>query len=232
MMTIIFDNYNNNYPQLKSLWGFSAYLEKYHLLFDTGSNGRVLLENMQALHIDVQEIKYLFISHAHWDHIGGLDSVLEKNPNITLFVPESLSKHLIKDLRILAKEVIVITDKPQQLFESLYTTGLLGKGTPEQSLIIDGDQPVVVTGCGHYGIENIVNQASKIIGKPIHLAVGGFHLMYSDEKKISQTILSLKKSGVKFVTPTHCSGDKAIAMFAQSYDERYIQGGIGAKIKL
>ena len=231
-MTIVFDNYNYHYPQLKSPWGFSAYLDEYHLLFDTGSNGRLLLENIKTLNIDIKEINYLFISHSHWDHIGGLDSILELNPDITLFVPESLSKHLIKDLSTLAKEVIVITEKPQRLFDTLYTTGLLGEEMPEQSLIIDGEKPTLITGCGHFGISNIVNAASRIIAKKIHLAVGGFHLMHSEEKEIADTILSLRKSGVEFVCPTHCTGDKAIMMFAQSFGDHYIQGGIGAKIEI
>ena len=231
-MTIVFDNYNYHYPQLKSPWGFSAYLDEYHLLFDTGSNGRLLLENIKTLNIDIKEINYLFISHSHWGHIGGLDSILELNPDITLFVPESLSKHLIKDLSTLAKEVIVITEKPQRLFDTLYTTGLLGEEMPEQSLIIDGEKPTLITGCGHFGISNIVNTASQIIGKKIHLAVGGFHLMYSDEDEITNNIVSLKKSGVEYVCPTHCSGDQAIAMFAQSFGDHYIQGGIGATITL
>ena len=231
-MKILFDNYNYNYPELKSLWGFSAYLEEYHLLFDTGSNGRVLLENMKALDVAIEEIETLFLSHSHWDHIGGLDSILEINPDITLFVPESLSKHLIKDLRQLAKEVVIITDEPQRLFDNLYTTGLLGDEMPEQSLIIDGEKPVVITGCGHFGIDNIVNRASQIIDKKIYLAAGGFHLMYSDEREILETIASLKRSAVEFVSPTHCSGDQAIALFAQSFGDHYIQGGIGARIAI
>ena len=232
MMKILFDNYNYSYSELKSLWGFSAYLEEYHLLFDTGSNGRVLLENMKALDVDIEEIEYLFVSHSHWDHIGGLDSILELNPDMTLFVPESLSKHLIRDLEQLAKEVVIITNNPQRLFDDLYTTGLLGEEMPEQSLIIDGEKPVVLTGCGHFGIENIVNRASQIIDKKIYLAAGGFHLMYSDEKKILETIASLKKCGVKLVSPTHCSGDQAIALFAESFGDQYIQGGIGARIAI
>jgi len=231
-MKILFDNYNYNYPELKSLWGFSAYLEEYHLLFDTGSNGRVLLENMKALDVAIEEIETLFLSHSHWDHIGGLDSILEINPDITLFVPESLSKHLIRDLRGLAKEVVIIANKPQRLFGNLYTTGLLGDEIPEQSLVIDGEKPVVVTGCGHFGIENIVNKASQIIDKKIYLAAGGFHLMYSNEREILETIASLKRSAVEFVSPTHCSGDQAIALFAESFGDHCIQGGIGARIAI
>ncbi|MCD6190310.1 MAG: MBL fold metallo-hydrolase, partial [Sulfurimonas sp.] len=168
-MTILFDNYNNH-TACQSPWGFSAYFEEYKLLFDTGSNGRVLLKNMQELGIDVKEIEYMFITHSHWDHIGGIDSILELNPNITLFVPSSLSKFLIKDLKSLAKEVIVCTKKPQHLFGNLYTTGLLGDEMPEQSLIIDEEETKIVTGCGHFGIENITNVAKDTIGKNIDFA--------------------------------------------------------------
>lgn len=229
-MKIIFDNYNEHYGDLRSLWGFSLYLEEYRLLFDTGSNGRVLLENMKALGIDIKEIRYLFISHAHWDHIGGIDSVLELNPDLTLFVPQSLSKHLIRDLRTLAKEVVVIGEKPQKLFDQLYTTGLLGEEVPEQSLIINSEKPVLITGCGHFGIANIVRRASEIIEKPIYLAVGGFHMMYSNKKEIEESIRELEKNGVSYVSPTHCSGDRAIAMFAEHFSTHYIPGGIGADI--
>jgi 7,8-dihydropterin-6-yl-methyl-4-(beta-D-ribofuranosyl)aminobenzene 5'-phosphate synthase len=231
-MKIIFDNYNEQHESLKTLWGFSLYLEEYRLLFDTGSNGRVLLENMKALGIDIKEIRYLFISHAHWDHIGGIDSVLELNPDLTLFVPQSLSKHLIRDLRALAKEVVVIGEKPQKLFGPLYTTGLLGEEVPEHSLIIKSEKAVLITGCGHFGIANIVRHASEIIEKPIYLAVGGFHMMYSDKKEIEETIKELEKNGVSYVSPTHCSGDRAIAMFAQHFGRHCIPGGIGADIHL
>jgi 7,8-dihydropterin-6-yl-methyl-4-(beta-D-ribofuranosyl)aminobenzene 5'-phosphate synthase len=231
-MKIIFDNYNEHYGDLISLWGFSLYLEEYRLLFDTGSNGRVLLENMRALDIDIKEIKYLFISHAHWDHIGGIDSVLELNPDLTLFVPQSLSRHLIRDLRTLAKEVVVIGEKPQKLFDRLYSTGLLGEEVPEQSLIINNEKPALITGCGHFGIADIVRRASEVVGKPIYQAVGGFHMMHSTEKEIEKTVTVLEKNGVSYVSPTHCSGDRAIAMFAEHFGREYIPGGIGAEIPL
>jgi len=224
-MKILFDNYNTN-PVCQALWGFSAYFEEYKLLFDTGSNGRVLVKNMQELGVDVKEIEYIFITHSHWDHIGGIDSILELNPNITLYIPSSLSKHLIKDLKTLAKEVIICTKKPLHLFGNLYTTGLLGDDMPEQSLIIKDDETKVITGCGHFGVENIANLASEVINKQIDFVIGGFHLLNSSDADILNSISCLKKEGVTKVMPTHCSGERAMKMYKESYKENCFRGGI------
>jgi len=213
---IVFDN--NSLPQeCQSLWGFSAYLKEHKLLFDTGSNGRVLLKNMQKLGVNVEEIEYIFITHSHWDHIGGLDSIIELNPNVTLFLPSSLSKHLIKDLESLVKKVVICNKKPMHLFDNLYTTGVLGSEMPEQALIVESDRAKVITGCGHFGIENIVQVAKDILGKNIFCVEGGFHLLRSDEQKIRETIKQLKEMGVKSAHATHCSGEKGIEIFAQEF---------------
>ena len=229
-MKILFDNYNYG-SSCKSLWGFSVYLSKYKLLLDTGSNGRILLQNMKELDIDIKKIKYIFITHSHWDHIGGIDSILEINNNITIFTPSSLSKHLINDLKSLTKKVIICYDKPQKLINNIYTTGLLGEETPEQSLIINDDYPKVITGCGHYGIKNIVKISKKVIGKNIKMAIGGFHLLYKEKNEILQSIKDLQNLGVKKVLPTHCTGDIGIELYKQYFKNNYIQGGVGKDIE-
>ena len=215
-MQILFDNHPIC-DECHSLWGFSAYLKEYKLLFDTGSNGRVLLKNMQKLNINIDEIEYIFITHSHWDHIGGLDSIIELNPNITLFIPSSLSKHLIKDLKSMVKNVIICTKKPMKLFDNLYTTGLLGSDMPEQSLIIDAKEPIVLSGCGHFGIENITQVAKEFLKKDILHIKGGFHLLNSDELKIAETVNKLKTMGVIYSEATHCTGLKAMNIFSREF---------------
>ncbi len=222
MIKIVFDNVTKG-----SLWGFSLYMEKYKLLFDTGSNGRVLLKNLQKEGVNVKEIEYLFISHSHWDHIGGIDSILELNPNITMFVPNSLSKYLIKDLRTLTKEVVVC-EGFAKLFDRVYTTGVLGEEMPEQSLLIDAKESILITGCGHFGADRIVEVAKNELKKDISVLIGGFHLLSKSDKEISKMANSLKNLGVKKVVPTHCTGEKAFKIFQDIYGKDYCkEGGIG-----
>ena len=225
-MKILFDNYNKS-STCKSLWGFSAYFEEYKLLFDTGSNGRALLYNMEKLGVDIKEVKYLFITHAHWDHIGGIDSVLELNSNITMFVPSSLSKKLISDLKTLTKKVLVCDEQPRQLLDGVFTTGILGEEMPEQSLILDDGFTKVITGCGHHGIENIIKIAKEFLNKDIKMAVGGFHLLEKNDNEIIKSIETLKSLGVQKVLPTHCTGDRAIELYKKYFKDNYIEGGIG-----
>ncbi len=227
--SIVFDNYKAN-EKLESFWGFSCMIND-DFLFDTGSNGRALVRNMVKMRFDIERLKYLFISHPHWDHIGGIDSVVDINRNLTLFLPDSLSQLYIRDLKTLSKEVKIINEYPRKLFENFYTTGVMHP-VGEQSLIIEEeDFGIVVVGCSHPGITNIVKRSKEIINKPILYAIGGFHLFRSKEEEIIEIVKEMKNLGVEYVTPTHCSGDLAIEMFKEEYGENYIPGGVGRIIE-
>ena len=87
-ITIIYDNvvYKEG---LQDDWGFSCLVEIENtptILFDTGANGSYLLYNMAKLHIDPNSIDEVFISHSHFDHVGGLSVFLnvKKDVNIVL----------------------------------------------------------------------------------------------------------------------------------------------------
>jgi 7,8-dihydropterin-6-yl-methyl-4-(beta-D-ribofuranosyl)aminobenzene 5'-phosphate synthase len=61
------------------------------ILFDTGQSGDVLLHNAALLGLDLAQINALVISHAHFDHTGGLPTVLEHTrPGIPLYAHPDL----------------------------------------------------------------------------------------------------------------------------------------------
>ena len=69
-VTIIYDNTAFE-EDLQSDWGFSALIEVENIpkiLFDTGTNGAILLSNMKKLEIDPTPIEEVFIFHSHFDH--------------------------------------------------------------------------------------------------------------------------------------------------------------------
>jgi 7,8-dihydropterin-6-yl-methyl-4-(beta-D-ribofuranosyl)aminobenzene 5'-phosphate synthase len=83
----------------------------------------------------------------------------------------------------------------------------------DQSLVIDieGKGLVVVSGCAHSGIINTIRYSQKITGNSrVYGVIGGFHLIVADNKKIGATVDELKKLGIEFVGPCHCTGKKAI----------------------
>jgi 7,8-dihydropterin-6-yl-methyl-4-(beta-D-ribofuranosyl)aminobenzene 5'-phosphate synthase len=226
---ILFDNVPYDLA-LQNLWGFSALitLENRRILFDTGSNGRALLRNADALGISLKNIDTLFLSHQHWDHIGGLDTVLEENPDIELIIPASFSKRLINDLKGMIKNMQIITKETQQLYPDIRSTGLMGEVTKEHSLILKTDRgDIVITGCAHSGIVEIASLTCKDSNTPLLLLLGGFHLLDQTDEAIEETITALEKKPIRYYAPTHCSGTLAIEKFQQRFGSRCLQGGAG-----
>jgi len=113
-ITILYDNTVFK-EGLQPDWGFSCLIKAHNrtILFDTGSNGSILLENMKKLKIQPSSIDDVFISHAHFDHIGGLSAFLNKNNQVNVYVPVSF-----RGVRN-AKKVIHM-DKPLELYENFF----------------------------------------------------------------------------------------------------------------
>jgi 7,8-dihydropterin-6-yl-methyl-4-(beta-D-ribofuranosyl)aminobenzene 5'-phosphate synthase len=229
-ITIIYDN--NDFDQrLKTAWGFSALVE-YHdhtLLFDTGGDGPMLLENMRILGIEPTQIESVMLSHGHADHTGGLGGLLEYGARPTVYMPPSFSSVFKKQV---SKKTEVIEVTPGlTIAAGLFTTGEMGRSIPEQALIIQTEQGlVIVTGCAHPGIVEIVEQTQTLLDGQVRLVLGGFHLGGKREAEIDAILTDFRRLEVEQVAPCHCTGDQAIAMLAAEYGEDYIQAGVGRRI--
>jgi 7,8-dihydropterin-6-yl-methyl-4-(beta-D-ribofuranosyl)aminobenzene 5'-phosphate synthase len=230
-ITIIYDN--NAYDErLKSAWGFSALVayRDHTLLFDTGGDGPTLMENMRILGIDPTQIESVVLSHAHGDHTGGLSALLEYGARPIVYLPPSFST-TFKNQVVLITEMIEVTPG-LSIAQGMFTTGEMGQSIPEQALVIQTDQGlVVITGCAHPGIVEIVEQARVMFAEPVRLVLGGFHLGGKSKAEIGAILRDFRRLGVEQVAPCHCTGERAIAMFATEYGEDFIQAGVGRVLR-
>jgi 7,8-dihydropterin-6-yl-methyl-4-(beta-D-ribofuranosyl)aminobenzene 5'-phosphate synthase len=211
-ITVIYDNEVRR-RGLKSGWGFSCLVEAdgiSRILFDTGANGRVLLDNMEQLSLDPSTIDAVFISHDHLDHTAGLPHILEANRDAAIYIPASFSGSIPGRKVIRVGESIRICDK-------VYTTGELAG--IEQSLLLDNGVGIsVVTGCSHPGVGEIIDAASRY-GRVTSI-VGGFH-GFRDFGRLN---------GLSLICPCHCTQYKS--EIRRLFPEQCVECGAGLVLEL
>ena len=87
---------------------------------------------------------------------------------------------------------------------------------------VRGKGLVIVTGCSHAGIVNIIQQSIKLTGtKKIHGIIGGFHLIEASEERIQKTALALKKFNPDWVYAGHCTGFRAQVELYNIFKEQF-----------
>ena len=208
-ITIVYDNTSFK-KDLQSDWGFSALIEAKDapkILFDTGANGRILLSNMEKSEINPLSIEEVFISHLHWDHIGGLSELLKVNPDIKkIYVPSSMG---------LENEVVL--KEPTKIHQNIFSTGEL-EGIEQSMGVITKKGIVLIVGCSHPYMGTILDTARQF-GK-IHAIIGGMH-GFSE--------FGLFKD-LELICPTHCTQHKT--ELKELYPEKYIEGGVGRIIEI
>ncbi|HMA00253.1 MAG TPA: MBL fold metallo-hydrolase [Steroidobacteraceae bacterium] len=107
------------------------------------------------------------------------------------------------------------------------------KELKELSLAINTpDGVVLVVGCSHPGIENIVAEAAKI-NPHIHFIAGGFHLVVAQDAAIEKAATSLHEVyKVDYIAPGHCTGEPTFAAMQRKFGDRYLYAGLGTRIDL
>ena len=104
----------------------------------------------------------------------------------------------------------------------------MGVQIKEQSLIINADKGlIIVTGCSHQGIVEILRRAKELFDRPIHLVFGGFHLGAKSDAELQEIIRHFKELGVERCGATHCTGDRAIELFKEAFGDHYVPMGTG-----
>ncbi|MBN1999105.1 MBL fold metallo-hydrolase [candidate division KSB1 bacterium] len=232
-ITVVFDN-RTAVSGVKASWGFACVVTgaEETILFDTGADGSILMANLKQLGVEPESIDTVVLSHKDWDHVDGLDIFLQHRALVTVFLLSSFPGEIKKRALQRGAKVMEIK-KPDQICPAVYTTGELKAHKNEQALVIRTLKGlVVITGCAHPGIINILKSVGKMFSDNIYMVLGGFHLLEKPVDQLLSIVAQFREMGIQYAGPTHCTGEEAKACFKAVYGEKYLELGVGRILRI
>lgn len=276
-ITTLIENTLEENKNLINEHGLSMFIEteEGNILFDTGQTGD-FIKNAKTLNVDLNNTKYLVLSHAHYDHCGGVKKLLESmDSRPELYVSEYFFKNSDKyrivdknnetdntikenslkyiginfnkyylldnniDINYLTSDFIQLTSKislhtnfkrncifecinPRMKFK-IHNNLLTDEFKDEIALTIDTEKGLIIlVGCSHPGIINIIDSIQKRTGKKIYGVIGGTHLVEADNDRIEKTIEYFISMDIKLVGVSHCTGKNAVEKFRNRCNNFFI----------
>ena len=177
-------------PGLRTEMGVSYLIEtdQQRILFDVGHNRNQespspLELNMQALGVELSSIDTVFISHNHFDHVGGQQRQKAETfsvgveqaplPGVRAFVPIPMSYPGLQPVH---------APDPMRLGEGVASTGTIGRQLvfgwiDEQALVVnvEGRGGVLIVGCGHQTTPRLLARYEQAFSEPLYGIIGGLH---------------------------------------------------------
>ncbi len=234
--------------ELGSEHGLSLFIETttHTILFDSGVTD-LFAKNARLLGVDLSSVDIAFLSHAHYDHGGGLKTFIALNNHAKIHVGETAFNGYYANETDSPKRYIGIdpsladsgrfirvgnrlkVDDELELISGVQCLRLNPTGnrdilkkigddyvrddfTHEVNLVIrEKGQTVMITGCAHCGIVNILEHLEREAGIVPDVVVGGFHLSNpgqggSEEPEIVDEIAAFLKSRKTKYYTCHCTG--------------------------
>jgi len=104
----------------------------------------------------------------------------------------------------------------------------------DQSLIMESEKGfILVLGCAHSGMINIIHHVINKTGKQKFYAIlGGTHLDFLTPEQLEESIKALKKMNIERIGVSHCTGMKAACRLLQEFGDRYFYGCVGSVLEI
>ena len=207
--TVLSDNRSNDCC-LSTEHGLSIILqtERHKILLDTGASD-VFIQNAELLGVNLSDVDYVFISHGHSDHAGGLRYILEHNRQAKVIVsPDAMSgkffskrgnlHSITTEWAEIDEDRLILIDQTCEVAEGLHVIAHILQNHPTPK----GNQNLYVQNAdGEYIHDDFRHELALYIGGllftgcahsglenilaacpwPVHTVVGGFHLLDGQE---------------------------------------------------
>jgi 7,8-dihydropterin-6-yl-methyl-4-(beta-D-ribofuranosyl)aminobenzene 5'-phosphate synthase len=92
------------------------------------------------------------------------------------------------------------------------------------------DGNVLLTGCAHAGLVNIVARATELTGRCPVAVAGGTHLARETEERIALVAEDIHERGVRQIVPMHCSGERGAELLEKHFAGETLRAGVGSTI--
>ena len=111
--------------------------------------------------------------------------------------------------------------------------GTTFRETPELSLVIDtSDGQILVVGCSHPGIEQILASV-QAKSRPVRLLAGGLHWVSHPDSEVERLSRALGEEwGVQAIAPGHCTGEAGFSVLSRIFGRRYLYAGLGSTVEI
>ena len=151
------------------------------------------------------------------------------------------------------QERLQLSKEPTEVLPGIWTTGEVpretdfedtggdfyaGDGGNRRDLILDDLSLffktdaglVVILGCAHAGVINILRHCEALTGERIHAVAGGMHLLHASGHRMERTIEALREFSPDWLAPNHCTGDAAVASLYMAFPRQVLELHAGQEI--
>ncbi len=242
------------------------------ILFDLGLNRKgeqepPLLRNMARLEVDPAEIDFVVLSHPHGDHLGGFKNQFAHQAIVRQEHDPLAGKPVYATVSLrLTQGRSTVIQAPLLLAPGVATTGPLPRAlflmgyVQEQALAIHVEREglVLLVGCGHPGVEALVERAEQLFATPVYGVIGGLHFPVTDDRArlgpfrfqqllgspnppwrpigkevVNSTLEYLKAKGIHYIAlSAHDTCDWSLHAFEEAFGTAYHALKVGERLRI